>query len=199
MKSQRIDINKLDDEVDINILSNLYEETMEDIKKGSWELVKKRVKSQGLVSTYLGVTKEGIIKYKTTSGTTKGKYWYQEVYLEDLPDVVQVLNEDSKFTARDALILAMRGNVKVYCNDLSFKYYGWQYMAWKKGYGLRPETRYPKKRNPSLTGIGCKHLCSVMRVLPMDWSKIVRDMRRQGIIPRKGKGKGNERNQAGSK
>lgn len=183
-KNQRIDLDLLEDKVDINILSDIYEETVEDMKRGSWSTVRARVKSQGLKSYYQGITKEGVIKYKTTSGTTPGKFWDQEVYLEDLPDVVQILEEDKNFTARDAIILALRGNVKVYCNDLSFKYYGWQYMAWKRGYGLRPETRFPKKRNPNLTGETCKHLLSVFRVLPMDWSKIVRDMRAKGIIPK---------------
>lgn len=154
------------------------------MRKKSWPQVLRRVKTQGLKSVYLGVTKDGVIRYKTTSGTTKGKWWFQEVYFEDLPDVIAILNEDPSFTARDALLLAMKGDVRIHCNDLSWKYWGWQYIATKKGYALKSETRFPRKRNPRLTGSTCKHLLSVFNTLPFDWSKIVKDLRAKGIIPK---------------
>ena len=104
--------------------------------------------------------------------------------MEDLPDVVQILEEDPKFTARDAILLALKGNVRIYCDDLSFKYYGWKYMAHKGDYGLKPEKRFPKGKNPRMTGACCKHLLSVFATMPFDWERIVRDFRKKGIIPK---------------
>lgn len=177
-------LNDADEWTDSSNLRLILEETMDEMKKNSWERVRKRVKSQNLRSVYLGVTKEGIILYKTTSGTTPGKWWHQRIYFEDLPDVIQILNEDPTFTARDAILLAMKGDIRVHCDDPSWKYWGWQYIGTKKGYALREEKRFPKKRNPRLTGSVCKHLLSVFATIPFDWSKIVKDMRSKGIIPK---------------
>lgn len=168
-------------------LDNLDEATVQELKQRAWKTVAKRVRSQNLRSTLLGITKEGIIKYKTTSGTTPGKFWYQEIYLEDLGDVVDILLNDPAFTARDALLLALKGHIKVHCDDLSFKYYGWQYIGTIDRYALYPNKRFPKKRNPSLTGSCCKHLLSVLSQLPRDWPKIVQQLRKKNIIPKPSK------------
>lgn len=168
---------------DISDLRLILESTMTELKTQAWPRVAARVKSQHLKSEYLGVTKEGIIKFRTTSGTIKGKWWYQDIFFEDLPEVAAIMAEDPKFTARDGLLLAMKGNVKVHCNDPSWLYWGWKYIGTKKKYALRKETRYPKIRNPKLTGSVCKHLLSVFRVIPFSWSKIVRDLKHKGYLP----------------
>ena len=92
-------------------------------------------------------------------------------------------------TNRDVVNLAVFGDLKVYCDDLSFKYYGWQYIAWNLDYGIEPETRPPVKRNPHLDGTVCKHLYSVLDALPFYLSEITRDLVKVGVLKPRRKGK----------
>lgn len=161
----------------------MFEATMNEVKKSARSQTMQR--SKGLKSRYIGMTKEGVLMFQTTSGTIKGKLYNQRVYLNDLPDVIQILEEDSKFTARDAILLAITtGNIKYHCDDPSYKYY-FQYVATKKGSALREEKRFPRIRNPRLEGACCKHLLSVFRVLALNWNKIVRDARKHKLIPKR--------------
>jgi hypothetical protein len=80
--------------------------------------------------------------------------------------------------------LLQSGDLLVHCNDPSWKYWGWQYIGTKKGYAMRSEKRYPKIRNPRLTGTVCKHLLQVLQVLPFYSNDIVKAYRAKGIIKR---------------
>ena len=145
----------------------LLEETNKELRNKAWKQVSARVKSQNLIVTYLGVNKNGVISFKCTSGTTPGQFWYQQIVFKDFALGLQILSESPKSTQRDLINLLQKGDLLVYCNDPSFKYFGWQYIGTKNGYSLKSETRYPKKRNPNLTGSICKHLVAVLPVLPM--------------------------------
>lgn len=100
----------------------------------------------------------------------------------DLKAAINLQKKDKSITDRDVVNLAIFGDLKVYCDDLSFKYYGWQYMAWKLDYGLEPEERPPVKRNPRLEGTVCKHLYAALDVLPFYMSEITRDLRKLGFL-----------------
>ena len=65
----------------------------------------------------------------------------------------------------DVKRVMMSDNLKVYCDDPSFLYWAWKYMAWKDVYGLEKETRAPKRNNVWLQGALCKHLYSVFDLL----------------------------------
>ena len=58
----------------------------------------------------------------------------------------------------------------VVSNCPAFQYWGFKYIAWKKGYGLQKETRRPMVRNPHQQGHVCKHLYLVLSLYPF-WSK----------------------------
>ena len=138
----------------LNELCDLCEETNKQIRAKAWKTVASRVRGQNLRVTYLGVTKEGKVRFKCTSGTTAGKYWYQEVMFKDLNVGLQLLRENPTVTQKSVISLILSGDLLLHCNDPSYKYY-FQYVATKGGYAIKPEKRYPKKRNPQLTGSVC--------------------------------------------
>lgn len=136
-------------------------------------------KAKKLTTTYLGLNRNGDLMFKTSSGTTQGKFWYQTIRLLDLPQVIEAFADDEEITDKDIVDIALNGDIALYCNDPSFKYYGWQWMATADGYGIKPETRPPIDRNPNLIGAVCKHLYVVLYVLPFWTNKIVSDLRKQ--------------------
>ena len=163
-------------------LDKLYEETSQQLRTQTWDRVAARVKSQHLKTTYMGVDKNGDILFKTTSGTTPGKYWNQRIRFRDLNQGLQILYDDITLTRREVIRLLMDGDLLVFCDDLSFKYY-WSYKAWVQGYGIKKEVRYPVKRNLQLTGAVCKHLYSCLSLLPFYTNRIVKDYKAIGLIP----------------
>ena len=158
------------------ISAKLYEANLKDIKADSWSQVKARVRSQKLKVTYKGVDKKGFIHWDVTSGTTPGLYWHVTIQLLDLEEAKR-----SNLKDRDKINLAVFGNLKVHCNCHAFKYY-FQYVSWVKGYSIYPEMRYPKIRNPKLTGSTCKHTLAVLNILPMWINTFVRDFRKRGFL-----------------
>lgn len=164
-------------------LDKLYEETAKELKRDCWDRVAKRVKTQNINAKYLGVDKNGDILFKTTSGTTKGKFWFQRLRFKDLEAGLQIMYDDISLTRRDVISLLVNGDLLVYCDDPSFKYY-WSYKAYNQGYGIKKEVRYPKIRNRYLTGSVCKHLYSVLSALPFYTNQIVKDYKTIGLIPK---------------
>ena len=120
----------------IQDLEAIYEETNKELRTSAWPQIIKRVESQNIRPTYLGVTKEGIILFKTTSGTTPGKFWHQQLKFKDLSLGLAMLQEDPNLTQKSVINLLQSGDLLVYCDDLSFRYWGFQYIGTIKGYSL---------------------------------------------------------------
>lgn len=161
----------------------LSEVTIRQIKAGIGNRFKTKSRAAVLRSYYLGVDRKGDILFKTTSGTFAGHYWYQKIHFIDFRKAVELMTGDKPLTAKEAVNLALFGDIAVHCNDPSWKYYGWQYIATQLGYAIHPEDRYPVKRNPQCKGTVCKHLYNVLTVLPTHISLIARDMRKRGFFP----------------
>jgi len=138
----------------------------------------------------MGVTRSGLVRFRCSSATTPGKFWHQYIRFLDFEDALELQEKGKDLTDQDIINLVIAGNLGVYCNDPSFLYYGWKYMAWAFGYGLRPETRPPNVKNPSQTGSVCKHLLSVFRVMPFYMNRIVGDFRKLGLLTNVRKGAG---------
>lgn len=117
--------------------------------------------------------KDNELIFKTRSGTHPFKRFHtQRVVIEDI-DILKVRT----LTPRDLENLIKQSKVKVYCSCEAFKYWGYQYIAWKKGYGIIKETRRPRVRNPYQQGFLCKHLFLVMQVYPFWASTLGRKFR----------------------
>jgi len=159
---------------------HLTEATYKDLKDRVKSTDPDRVtKAKKLTTSYIGLNKNGDLMFKTSSGTTRGKFWYQTVRLLDLPKALEVFADDGDITDRDIVSYSIQGNLAVYCNDPSFKYWGWQWMATQDEYGIVPEDRAPVYRNTELRGAVCKHIYIVLQVLPFWTNRIVKDLRAQ--------------------
>ena len=128
----------------------VYEYNFKDLKKDVTDYpgLKDRVRTQDLRVSYLGIDKKGVIHFRTKSGTTPGLSWHQRIKLMDLQKAVDLQVEDDTIKNKDVVNMAVFGDLKMYCDDPSFIYYGWQYMNWHLDSGLEPEVRPPKIRNP---------------------------------------------------
>ena len=138
----------------------------------------RRRSAEQITVFYQGVTKDGLLRFMCPSGTTPGKFWIQQVSLVHL-DVIRKRYPNKKF--RDVVALAVKKDVKLFCNDPSFLYWGYKYIAWTQGFGLREETRRPDIRNPKLRGSVCKHLDAVLREMPKYIDKIAEDLTKAGL------------------
>lgn len=133
---------------------------------------------QQITAYYQGVNKNGIIRFLTPSGTTPGLFWLQQIKLLTLKTNLKV----KKITDFEKVRRSIQSDIAIYCNDPSFLYWGHQYIAYRNGFGIKPEDRVPNKRNPLLVGGTCKHLEGVLKVLPFHVGVLVRDMRKKGIL-----------------
>lgn len=114
------------------------------------------------VSTdYIGISKFGILNFRTTSQTNKGKYWYQTIEIPDL----QAKLIDENITSDLMKRLIEQDDIKVFCSCPAFLYWSFKYMGWTRDYGIEPETRAPKRNNVRLQGALCKHLLSITDLL----------------------------------
>lgn len=166
----------------VDNLEKLDEMTLKDLKQGADKDIIRRAKEQNLGSYYQGITSGGVLKFETTAITTDGKSrWEQEIKLLDLDEALEVTKLDD-MTDRDIIDLAVYGDISVFCSCPSFKWHGYQYLAWQMDYGLRRQTHAPDVRNPERRGTVCKHLYNVFTVMPMHINKIVSDLRKEGIL-----------------
>lgn len=173
---------------DIKAVSNIkdlykLEQTAKELRDNAQSKIKARAKAHKIIVTYLGASKDGDIHFETTSGTISGHFWNQRVRFVELDSAVALAQEKAG-TQKEIIEMLLKSDVLVYCNDPSFKYYGWQYMSWLQEYGLEKETRYPKIRNRYLEGTVCKHLVVVLQTLPFYATQIVKEYRELGILPR---------------
>jgi len=127
--------------------------------------------------------KGNIVSYQTTSGTTPGKFWVQNVQLLGLRK-----NLDRVRDGKVSLLKALRttvghGDIRVHCNCPAYKWWGWSYISTQVGYkfGKRQDI-FPKIRNPRLHGSVCKHLINALGALPFNVPVLVKKARLQGIV-----------------
>lgn len=90
--------------------------------------------------------------FKTASGTYGKKViWTQTVEISD----ATLENILAAKSFKDVETLLRDSDLKVHCNCPAFLFWGYKYMAWKRGYGLEKEIRRPRVRNPYQQGYLC--------------------------------------------
>lgn len=104
--------------------------------------------------------------FKTRSATNRKIIWTQHIVIDEL-SLDKIANAKS-FVDIEKLI--KDSALKIYCDCPAFQFWGYKFMAWKRGYGLVKELRAPKIRNPHQQGFVCKHLYLIMQLYPF-WSK----------------------------
>lgn len=178
MKFGYFDLDNINEQ-ELNNSKLLLEKSYKELQSLTLPQIRDRAKKQALSVSYRGITKEGYIHFQCSSGTHAGKFYNQYIKLLDLPFL---LKDKKNYKDKELINLAVFGDIAVYCDDPSFKYMGWQYMAWNNGYGLRREVRYPNIKNPYLKGSICKHLFAVFNAFPMYINDFTRDFRRAKIL-----------------
>lgn len=103
--------------------------------------------------------------------------WFQTIRLLDLPEAVA--ERDLRF--RDQVNLAIAGDLEIHCTCPAFNWWGYRYIITQLGAAVYPQEIQPDVRNPNRRGVICKHLATVLKVLPFWWSDIARDLRAQGF------------------
>lgn len=144
----------------------LLEASMKQLKRKTLSEDPTRAKkSKHVQSKYIGISKYGVLNFETTSETYSGVKWYQEVHFPSFVGFMNIVEQGDEIEAEDVKKAMSSDNIKISCDDPSFLYWAWKYMAWKDVYGLEKETRAPKRNNTRLRGGLCKHLYSVIELL----------------------------------
>lgn len=115
-----------------------------------------------VTTTYIGISKFGIFNFKTTSQSSPGNVWYQTI---EVKDMANLFDENDTITASDIQRMFQTQDIRLFCDDPSFLYWSFKYMAHTRDYGLEPETRAPQQNNVRLKGALCKHLLSVVDLI----------------------------------
>lgn len=110
------------------------------------------------------------LHFRTESTRIKGLYYDEIVQFSQL-------SPEDILEGKNLAQLLRSAKIKVYSSDPSFLYWGYAYIATKKGYGLYPERRRPSIRNPHLYGYCGKHLYAVLMTLPFITPKIGKMMK----------------------
>lgn len=143
--------------------------------------IKRKERAKHLVTHYQGVaSSKGWITFLTNSQYTPNIKYTQYIELKEASDMKYF----KEFKKRDIIRLFMGGDIKVWCSCPDFKY-RYKYMAMHKGYGIFGENRFPKIRNPNLSGAVCKHLLCVFSVMGANWTSIARDMEKSKFFKKK--------------
>lgn len=105
--------------------------------------------------------------FKTASGTYGKKLMHTQI-IEINDAMLEYIRMCDNF--KDVETLLRDSSLKIYCSCKAFQYWGVKYWAWKKGYGIEKELRYPSVRNPHGNYLVCKHCYLVLSLYPF-WAK----------------------------
>lgn len=105
------------------------------------------------------------VHFKTKSQSVQGKYYETIFKLGDL-------KSDDFISGKNVAELLRSAKIKVYSNNPAFLYWGVAYWSWKGGWGLYPERRFPKVRNPRHKMYVGKHVYACLMVFPFIVGKL---------------------------
>ena len=166
--------------------SALLEFKLADIKKRSKNQDPERIeRSKKVKSTYLGMSKFGILNFKTTSQSRNGHH-YQTVEFKDMEFFEDIIKSGREITPQDVKEAVKKQDVNVWCTDESFTYWAWGHLAYINDFlyiddripDLKQRIQAPKINNVDLVGGSCKHILSVVDYLntPFVLLKVAQDM-----------------------
>ena len=133
-----------------------------------------RVERSKRVSTkYIGMSKFGVLNFKTTSETRPGGYHYQTVEFQSLKPFETIIKQGKEIMPNDIKKELTDQDLNVFCSDESWSYWAWYYQAYQNDYAyiddnipnLDKRVQAPKVNNVRLKGALCKHLVSVFDYL----------------------------------
>ena len=153
----------------------LNEVTYSELRKGVDSKTRERTKP---LKCSLRGYKNGCLIFKCRSGTNPKKWWTEKVRLLDLPELM----EDDELTHYDMVKLALKGDIKVSCNCPAHLYWGSAYRLEKLGAEEDLKNVEEPRHNTVINTLLCKHLDTVLFVLPFNVSKIVKVLEKAGVF-----------------
>ena len=129
-------------------------------------------KSKNVKTTYIGMSKFGILNFKTTSESRSG-YHYQTIEFQSLKPFEELIKKNGEIMPLDIKQAFNDQDINVYCSDESFTYWAWYHQAYQNDYAyiddaipdLNKRLQAPKVNNVRLAGALCKHLYSVLEYI----------------------------------
>jgi len=150
--------------------SVLNEMKLSQIKQKSKNQDPERInRSRKVKTTYLGMSKFGILNFKTTSQSRNG-YHYQTVEFKDMKPFEDIIKSGRDIMPDDVKKQLQNQDVNVWCTDESWAYWAWAHQAYKNDFlymddripNLKKAIQAPKVNNVRLNGGACKHILSVI-------------------------------------
>jgi hypothetical protein len=165
-------------------MSLLQELNINYMKNRSDPARKDRARKQ-IISTfrriYWDTNGDMVVEFSSPSGTRPGVVHHQYVHLKDMSDALHL---PADLSTMQRVNIALRSDVRVRCGCEDFGFSGGAYILTvsKSIYG-DDEIRYPHIKNPGLKGMLCKHLISVLKVLPANASSIAKEINDKYLRP----------------
>ena len=150
--------------------SVLNEMKLSQIKQKSKNQDPERInRSRKVKSTYLGMSKFGILNFKTTSQSRNGHH-YQTVEFKNMKPFEDIVKAGKEIMPMDVKKQLQEQDVNVWCTDESFAFWAWAHQAYKNDFlymddripNLKKAIQAPKVNNVRLNGGACKHILSVI-------------------------------------
>lgn len=150
--------------------SILTEMKLSQIKQKSKNQDPERIsRSRKVKSTYLGMSKFGILNFKTTSQSRNGHH-YQTIEFKDMKPFEDLVKAGKEIMPLDVKAQLQNQDVNVWCTDESFAFWAWAHQAYKNDFlymddripNLKKAIQAPKVNNVRLNGGACKHILSVI-------------------------------------
>lgn len=150
--------------------SVLNEMKLSQIKQKSKNQDPERInRSRKVKSTYLGMSKFGILNFKTTSQSRNGHH-YQTVEFKNMKPFEDIVKAGKEIMPIDVKKQLQEQDVNVWCTDESFAFWAWAHQAYKNDFlymddripNLKKAIQAPKVNNVRLNGGACKHILSVI-------------------------------------
>ena len=141
-----------------------------DIKQKSKNQDPERVRRSRKVKTkYLGMSKFGILNFKTTSQSRNG-YHYQTIEFKDMKFFEDIIKSGREINEDDVKKAVKEQDINVWCTDESFTYWAWGHLAYTYDFlyiddripDLNKRIQAPTVNNVRLNGGSCKHILSVI-------------------------------------
>ena len=148
----------------------LNEMKLSQIKQKSKNQDPERInRSRKVKSTYLGMSKFGILNFKTTSQSRNGHH-YQTIEFKDMKPFEDIVKAGKEIMPLDVKAQLQNQDVNVWCTDESFAFWAWAHQAYKNDFlymddripNLKKAIQAPKVNNVRLNGGACKHILSVI-------------------------------------
>lgn len=148
----------------------LNEMKLSQIKQKSQNQDPARIKKARNVKTsYIGMSKFGILNFKTTSESREG-YHYQTLEFKDMKPFNEIIQSGKEIMPMDIKEQLKKQDVNVFCTDESFTYWAWAHQAYKLDFlyiddripDLKARIQAPTVNNVRLNGGACKHILSLV-------------------------------------